>query len=237
MPRLERGQNEKIDMINDYVEMVQSDDPVIMNEGLVPLLELFNPLFISICNKWSRYFDDTNHGMIPWDSIMADCQYWFLHYTKNKYEIDGPATFNKFIKDHINQRVRYIYECELGYRSRNIFPDPDKRNEDGNDMFEDVVFNYTTPDQGDMTDSMIDDEYNRSLQKLHDKILTLIGDERYFSARDSKILIDSMVYGKTHDNIGKELGISRTRVSQLMSKIKKRLQDVIMDNPEYWEVR
>ena len=123
MARLKRGDDPKIDKINDLVaivkyESIPADSSVFgidRGDAMAELLAMFRPMMIKVCDKWCKYFDDTQHKYIPFDELMSNAEYWFIKYTIEKYIIDGDATFNKFIKDHINQRIRYIYECQLKY--------------------------------------------------------------------------------------------------------------------------
>ena len=117
MARLERGESAKIDKINDLVAIAKADDSSVeaRDQALTELLKMFKPLILSICKKWSEYFNDNRHNIKRFDELVADGEYWFIHYTLFKYEVDGAATFNTFIKNHLDQRIRYIYECELKY--------------------------------------------------------------------------------------------------------------------------
>ena len=141
MARLQKGENKTIDRINDLVAIIKSSNCDDRNDAMVELLDMFKPMIISVCDKWSKYFNDTQHKIKPFDDLLSDARYWFIKYTIEKYVIDGDATYNKFIKDHIDQRIRYIYECQLKYYNKLIFPDPDK-NQDSvdTDTFESVIY-------------------------------------------------------------------------------------------------
>lgn len=237
--RLQRGDNPKIDRINDLVEMAQSDNDEISSYGLEQLLEKFHPMILKICSKWSSYFNDESHRTIQWDVLISDAQYWFIYYTKNKYTIDGQATYNKFIHDHMDSRIRYIYSKEIKYRSRHIFPDPDKNADDdnGSDMLDNVVFNYSDAFDGD---NMIDDIITEEKQETFDKLATIlmghINNTDYFSPRESSIFHECMINGRTHQEISVEMGISRARVSQIMNRIRTKITDIMLEQPEWWEV-
>ena len=117
MARLERGVSDKIDRINDLVAIVKDDNSLSYDKSIAmeELLTMFKPMMIKVCDKWCKYFNDSSHKLVSFEELLSDAEYWFIHYTMNKYTIDGDATYNKFIKDHINQRIRYIYECHLRY--------------------------------------------------------------------------------------------------------------------------
>lgn len=226
--RLMPGENAKIDMINQYVADARSGDPIRKEEGLSALLDLFHPLILKICSKWSKYFQDNYHRTMPFDTLVAEAQMWFIQYTLEKYILDGAATYNKFISDHLDQRVRYIYECELKYFSRHIFPDPDKNkyvsDNDRAPMLEYVIYNYTTPDDSDSIENrVIDKQDTRNRRILAHAILFLISNKRYFNQREEKIFMECVMGDKTHVAMARELGISRTRVSQIIDKVRQKL--------------
>ena len=148
MARLNRGDDPKIDRINDLVELCKCKND---KDAMVELLNMFKPLILKICTKWSNYFNDSKHLIKPWDELVADAEYWFIKYTMEKYIIDGDATYNKFIKDHIDQRIRYIYECQLKYYSSTIFPDPNRHQEDDGDSFDMVAYNYSSSVSDDIS--------------------------------------------------------------------------------------
>lgn len=240
MARLQRGENEKIDIINDLVATVKSEkvDKKVYEESFNTLLKLFKPLILKICKKWSDYFNDSSHNIIPFAQLVADAEYWFIQYTLFKYTIDGSATYNKFIKDHIDSRIRYIYECELKYRKRNIFPDPDK-NDDNNDgdMFDSVVYNYASNSripsiEDDIVDRMDTDER----YKLAHAILDIIDNSADFTPREQEIFKDIMLNGKTHSEVGVKLNISRTRVTQILKKIKAKLYRHMNNSQDIWDL-
>ena len=161
MARLNRGEDPKIDHINDLVAITKDDNSSdrARADAMSELLSMFRPLLINVCDKWVKYFNDQSHTLVSFEELMSDAEYWFMWYTKEKYIIDGDATYNKFIKDHIDQRIRYIYETHLKYYSQTIFPDPikhtDENENDGLDQLELVAYNYSTELQ---TRQHMDDE-------------------------------------------------------------------------------
>lgn len=235
--RLKRGENERIDRINDLVVMAQSDDIVDSNEGLETLLSIFHPMILKLCSKWSKYFNDDKHNIIPWDILVSDAQFWFIYYTKDKYTIDGQATYNKFIQDHMDQRIRYLYEQEIRYRGKHIFPDPDKNTDNEMDMMDKVVYAYSDAFNDDiMTDNIIDKEEQNTIKKLADMMMEYIDNPYYFSDRESFIFHQCIINGRTHQDVSEEMGISRARVSQIIARIKNKMLDIMMEVPEWWEV-
>lgn len=235
MGRLLPGENPKIDKINDLVTKVQNGDGKSMEE----LLEMFHPMILKICKAWSNYFHDYDHKIKPFDILVNDAQSWFFEYTINKYTPDGRATYNKFIKDHITQRIRYIYECELKYISNNIFPDPDKMVEDDNSgcdyPLEKVIYEYSEANRTydpNMDELMISEEYKDNRNMIFNAILSIINDKRYFNEREKRIFDECINGNVTHEKMGELLGISRTRVSQLVNKIKIKLRTIMMAHEE-----
>ena len=236
MSRLQPGENPKIDKINALVADAKSDDGYKSEEGLKSLLELFHPLILKLCRKWSIYFNDEKHNIKPFDELVSDAQYWFIRYTKDIYDIDGSATYNKFIRDHLDQRIRYIYECEIKYYNRHIFPDPDKRdNDDDNDMFDDVVHNYSDEDEGDIENKFIEGQTTDSRSELVRTILSLL-DDKTFSDRERLIFKEILYHGFTHEAMGAKLGISRTRITQILKKTKAKLYKLMEDNEQIWKL-
>lgn len=238
MARLQKGENKTIDRINDLVAIIKSSNCDDRNDAMVELLDMFKPMIISVCDKWSKYFNDTQHKIKPFDDLLSDARYWFIKYTIEKYVIDGDATYNKFIKDHIDQRIRYIYECQLKYYNKLIFPDPDK-NQDSvdTDTFESVIYNYSSniSDQSSMEDDIIDRVSDDKRIELAQHIMHMVENER-FNDREKRIFIDIMCNGVTQDEMSKRLGISRTRVVQILRKIKYKLrQEMELDN-KFWEL-
>lgn len=239
MARLKKGDNPKIDKINNLVDIFKCEDnPKDMrNAAITELYEMFRPLMLKICKKWSNYFDDNNHRLKPWDELMADAEYWFIKYTLEKYIVDGEATYNKFIKDHLDQRIRYIYECQLKYYSTTIFPDPNRYKEDDSDSFDTVAYNYSSKiSEGvSMEDSIIDSTNTEMRAKLAKRIVELV-ESGGFNEREKKIFREIMYNGVTQDEMSKRLGISRTRVVQILKKIKYKLKTEMENDPEFWEL-
>jgi RNA polymerase sigma factor (sigma-70 family) len=234
MPRLQPGENPKIDKINALVADAKSGDVRVSEEGFKSLLEIFHPLILKLCKKWSIYFNDEKHNIKPFDELVSDAQYWFIKYTKEVYEIDGSATYNKFIKDHLDQRIRYIYECEIKYYNRCIFPDPDKVNEDNEDILDDVVHRYSCINTN-LEEEYIDNSIDNSRMELAHAILSILDGDN-FSDRERLIFKEILYYGFTHEAISQKLGISRTRVTQILKKIKAKLYKLMEDNEQIWKL-
>lgn len=234
MSRLQPGENPKIDKINALVADAKSGDRYVSEEGLRLLLEMFHPLILKICKKWSVYFNDEKHTIKPFDELVSDAQYWFIKYTLEEYEVDGPATYNKFIKDHIDQRIRYIYEREIKYFNRHVFPDPDKCSENNEDVLDDVIHRYSG-DCNNFEDDYMDKQIDDSRNELAHAILSLL-DDKIFSDRERLIFKEVLCYGFTHEAMGKKLGISRTRVTQILRKTKIKLYRLMEDNEQVWKL-
>ena len=238
MPRLQPGENSKIDKINTLVADAQSGDICVSEEGLKSLLEMFHPLILKLCKKWSIYFNDDKHNIKSFDELVSDAQYWFIHYTLYVYKVDGSATYNKFIKDHLDQRIRYIYECEIKYYNRNIFPDPNKHSDNDNDddNFDTVANKYTeheayTGFEDDYMDKYTDNSKNQLVQT----ILSLL-DNDIFSDRERLIFKEILYHGFTHEAVSLKLGISRTRVTQILKKTKIKLYKLMEGNEQIWKL-
>lgn len=235
MSRLQPGENPKIDKINALVADAKSDDANVSGEGLRLLLEMFHPLILKLCKKWSTHFNDDRHTIKPFDELVADAQYWFMIYTTDSYEVDGPATYNKFIKDHLDQRIRYIYECEIKYFGRHIFPDPDRCSENNDDIFDDVIRKYSGDNDGSFEDDYIDKSMDDSRNELAHAVLSLL-DNQIFSDRERLIFKEILYYGFTHEAMGVKLGISRTRVTQILKKTKTKLYKLMETDGRIWKL-
>ena len=241
MGRLARGENDKIDLINDLVLLVKTGSDTDRKHAEAKLIEMFTPMILSICKKWSGYFNDDKHIIKPWDSLVADASYWLIIYTRDKYVIDGSATYNTFIKNHLDQRIRYIYECELKYYKKIILPDPDKNaDSDSGDSLENVIYGYCSSISNDeitTDDRLIDSEISDKVTEVYNTIIDAMNGD-YFTDREKAIFNNCLLGNKTHKDIGAELGISRTRVSQIVGKIKKKICDILDDSVKnWWEVK
>lgn len=235
MARLLPGENAKIDNINNLVYLVQNGNDKESNESLKALLDLFNPLLLKLCDKWSTYFNDKSHRLKSFDELMSDCIYWFYHYTKHIYIIDGRATYNKFIKDHIDQRIRYIYECEIKYHSKLLFPDPYKESNDNNNVLEDVINKYSEYSYNSPDNNIIDSDVYNAKNKLANRVLELMNTD-LFNDRERTIFIEVVCNQITHEELSTRYGISRTRVTQIFAKTKDKLYKKIESDAMIWQL-
>jgi hypothetical protein len=236
MARLLPGENSKIDMINENVRLVQQGNSDESNESLSALLDLFRPLTLRLCKKWSDYFNGIGCTVKSINELVDDSAYWFYHYTKNVYIIDGKATYNKFIKDHMDQRIRYMCEQEIKYYNTKLFPDPYTDGSDSDsDIFENIVSKYATNIIVDISDSMIDDEYENAQTALCNKLISIMGCD-IFNDRERDIFTSIVCNQQTHEQLGDKYGISRTRVTQILAKIKDKLYKQIEGDAEVWQL-
>lgn len=240
MARLQRGEDPKIDHINDLVAIVKDDSSSDkeVKDALSELLTMFKPMMIKVCDKWCKYFDDTQHKLVPFEDLLADANMWFITYTRDKYIIDGDATYNKFITDHINQRIRYIYETHLKYWSRHILPDPSKNQEsESSDELENVIYNYSSEvaNQTNMDNDYADRELVEFRANLAHRINELIEIGNY-NEREKKIWRKIMIENVTQEALAKELGISRMRLVQLLRKIRQKIKRDMENDNEFWEL-
>lgn len=234
MARLQPGENAHIDNINELVRLVQFGSKDESSGALEQLLDLFHPMLLGLYNKWSNYFNDKNHAMISFNHLMGECTYWFYHYTADKYIIDGPATYNKFIKDHMDQRIRYIYETEIKYNSKLLFPDPYSDGDSG-DALDNVINRYSSANITSPEVGLVDEVEADARIKLANRIRELM-DCDTFNDRERAIFIDVVCNGITHEKLGERYGISRTRVTQILAKTKKKLYAKIEGDATVWEL-
>ena len=94
MARLNRGEDPKIDHINDLVATAKDDNSSdrARVDAMSELLSMFRPMLIKVCDKWVKYFNDQSHTLVSFEELMSDAEYWFMWYTKEKYIINGDAT-------------------------------------------------------------------------------------------------------------------------------------------------
>jgi RNA polymerase sigma factor (sigma-70 family) len=237
MARLQRGEDSKIDKINDLVAIVKGVQPGEYEESMQTLLNLFKPMMLKVCKKWSDFFESKGHRIKPFDELMSDAEYWFIKYTLSKYTIDGRATYNKFITDHVNQRIRYICECELKYYCNTIFPDQDRASDDDDDMLETVIYRYSSDDGSSLEDDYIDGVDREYRVELAHRIMELIDTgNQCFNEREKLILKEILCNGKTHEQMGRDLVISRTRVTQILRKAKVKLYRLMDNDQTIWDL-
>lgn len=237
MPRLKSGEDKHIDKINHLVLIAKTSDSGSdeYKSSFNELLEIFQPLLYSVCYKWARYFNDTSHKLKTIDELMADAQYWFMKYTLEKYEIDGVATFNTFIKKHIDQRIRYIYETELGYRKKNVFPDTSKLENDEDDPLELVVRKYSDVNDVHMDNNIADKEIADARMQLAHRVIEL-SDSYILNDRERTIFKEIVYNGITHEEMSRKLNISRTRVTQILKRAKAKMYDAINRDEKSWKL-
>lgn len=235
MVRLNCGDDPKIDMINNLVIVALSSNVEESKESLNALLNLFHPMILKTCKKWSMYFNDENHSIKPFSELVADAQFWFVQYTLHTYDINGSATYNKFIKDHIDQRIRYIFECEIKYRSRNIFPNTSKDNDNECDVFDNVINKYTSGISNNIEDDYFNKFTNNNKHELAKHILSVL-DSDAFNSREREIFIQIVCNGVTHEEMGIRYEISRTRITQILAKIKSKLYKHIEGDQKMWDL-
>lgn len=238
MARLQPGENAHIDNINHLVHLVKVGNADESSGALKELLDLFHPMLLGLYNKWSNYFGDKNHAIISFDFFIGECTYWFYHYTSDKYIVDGPATFNKFIKDHMDQRIRYIYETEIKYHSKLLFPDPYGDGDD-RDALDNVINKYSNtvvagPEVA-LIESIEADTEADAKSRIIGRIYELM-DCDTFNERERTIFTDVVINGITHEDLGKRYCISRTRVTQILAKTKKKLYKKIEEDPLIWSL-
>jgi DNA-directed RNA polymerase sigma subunit (sigma70/sigma32) len=80
-----------------------------------------------------------------------------------------------------------------------------------------------------MDDTLIDVQETKTKDTLAAAILLLLEDRRYFTQREYDIFIGCVCNGVTYESMGRKLGISRPRVSQILARTK----DKIMSRMNY----
>ena len=71
--------------------------------------------------------------------------------------------------------------------------------------------------------------------ELANRIIKIV-ESGHFNEREKKIFMEIMYNGVTQDEMSKKLGISRTRVVQILRKIKYKLKVEMENDKEFWEI-
>ena len=87
-----------------------------------------------------------------------------------------------------------------------------------------------------MEDDIIDQTIVDIRSQLAQRIVKIVQDGRYFNEREKLIFIEIMYNGVTQEEMSKRLGISRTRVVQILRKIKYKLKVEMEYDKEFWEL-
>lgn len=240
MARLQRGENAKIDKINDLVAIAkESNSAEERNDALTELLSMFKPMMLSICNKWSKYFNDAQHTIKSFSELMADAEYWFYKYTVEKYTIDGDATYNKFIKDHIDQRIRYIYECQLKYYKHIVLPDPARHDDGGHndDPLDTVIYGYSSEVQhsASIEDDIVNSIMLDKRKEVAHRIMEIV-ESGCFNEREKLVFNEVLCNGVTQEEMSNRLNVSRTRVVQILRKVKYKLKVEMEKDDKFWQL-
>ena len=100
-----------------------------------------------------------------------------------------------------------------------------------------VVYNYShsVSDEVTMEDNIIEDISTEERAKLARRIIELV-ESGYFNEREKKIFKEIMCNGVTQDEMSKRLNISRTRVVQILKKIKYKLKIEMENDEEFWRL-
>ena len=98
-----------------------------------------------------------------------------------------------------------------------------------------MINKYSNNDICDVEVDYIDGFQYNSRNELAHYILSLL-DCQLFSDRERLIFKDVLYNGFTHEAIGLKLGISRTRVTQILKKTKTKLYKLMEDNEQIWKL-
>jgi RNA polymerase sigma factor (sigma-70 family) len=107
---------------------------------------------------------------------------------------------------------------------------------DKNDMMEYVVYNYNSDHDNGFEDDYIDTIDKNCRIELAHRIVEIINSNQYFNDRERLIFTEILYNGKTQEEMGRELGISRTRVVQILRKIRSKLYTAMNDDKEIWDL-
>ena len=82
MARLSRGEDPKIDHINDLVATAKDDNSSdrARVEAMSELLSMFRPMLIKVCDKWVKYFNDQSHTLVSFENIVHQTSFYLQLY-------------------------------------------------------------------------------------------------------------------------------------------------------------
>ena len=107
-------------------------------------------------------------------------------------------------------------------------------NDNNDDMLDDVIHRYSDS-HTEFEEDLIEEYTNNSKSELVKAILQLL-EEGNFSQREKLIFKEVVYYGFTHEAMGLKLGISRTRVTQILKKTKAKLYKLMESNEQIWKL-
>lgn len=201
-------QQEKIDLINKLVEdyKVRGD-----NKACEQIIEMFKPFLLKNCKK----FNDLFPGVHEWETIECEAM-MILYQLIDEYTIGGTAYFNVFIMKKLPFRLRYFFIKEIKHRTRNLCHE------------EEQFMQYDTADVTLDLDVMFENVED----KQHLKMIKELVESDLLSDRDREMLALNM-NGKSHDEIAKQYGISRSRVTKIIGNILRKIKKEIADYYEF----
>lgn len=206
---------ERIDYINDLVSQYKAGN---MEAGDTLIDDVFNPFILKQCKKWNQLYP----GVHEFDSILQEGRKIFGDLL-NEYEVGGTAYFNVFIQKKFPLRLRYFFIKEIRHRDKFRCHDDQQFNLYCDSPYiEEDIENYAE-----------NEDLKEKINILHQLL-----DSDLLNDRDKDILQMSIVQGISHKEIGEKYGISRSRVTKIISNTLKKLRKEYTDyyNGHNWEV-
>ena len=186
-------QQAKIDQINEWVRQYKEDSNMEAGDLLV---KQFEPFLIKQGGKLNRMYPTVH----LWSDIMHEANVMFCQLL-TEYTIGGEAYFNVFIMRKLPLRLRYFFIKEIKRRSRWL------------SHSEEQFIDNNLIGVSNNIDSLLDDWSDREdLQEIFDVFKSDI-----LNDREIDMIIRNKMYNESHETIAEAYGISRSRVSRIVS--------------------
>ena len=212
---MNEAQQTKIDYINELVRQYKEEDNKEAREILVE--DVFKPFILSQCEKWNKLYP----GVHNFEAIKQEARCLFINLL-DEYTIGGTAYFNVFIERKFPLRLRYFFVKEIKHRGRNLCHDEQQ-----------ILAKYDGFAESDDITDLID---NEDINDKKNMIMGLVNSD-LLNDRERDMLMQNMS-GKSHQTIADEYGISRSRVTKIISNALKKIKTEVSDYYKFngWEM-
>lgn len=203
---MQEDKQKKIDKINELVAGYKDGE----DGNAQILLSIFKPFLLKQCNKYNQFYP----GVHQWTNIEQEAMIIFYDLL-NEYTIGGVAYFNVFIVKKLPFRLRYFFIKEIKHRTKNL-------------CHEEEQFSQYDIADIDILDNMLTDMED----KEHLSMIKELIESDLLNDREREMLMLNM-NGKSHEEIAKGYGISRSRVTKIVGNVIKKIKKEISDYYEF----
>lgn len=194
----------RIDQINLWVDEYKAGD---VGAG-DSLIRQFEPFLAKQCNRWGRIYK----GVHPWEHQMQEAQVIFYNLL-NEYTVGGPAYFNVFIERKLPLRLRYFFIKEIKRRTRDLSHSDDM-------MLDDGLIGHADDDIEGLIVGLDDND------RLKD-VYEALGNPDILTDRERDMIIRHILHSESHTSIAASYGLSRSRVSRIITNALDKLKGEI----------